>query len=644
MKNSHTIYLEISIILVAILLFGCSSVSSNKSDSEGTAQNQLQNSVDNISKDTLKNTEESLLAANMSGNSLYDGLSFESADYYAGYNEREVNFIQLNDRSIIFSGEGAFVSDNKISISKPGTYVIFGTLKDGQIMVEETTGGMVHLILKNASIHCENSAPIYIKEAGKVIISLAPETKNVLTDGLVDHDNKLSDPNATIYCSSDLTLNGAGSLTINAVYQNAISSKGIIKIVEGDYEVRAVGHGIIGKEAVLIDASRIKITSGRDGIRTNNDTENSRGLIFINRGEFVIDSEQDGIQADKRLVLQNGSYQITAGGGSTGSVKKADKADLILSQLIEITEYDNIRSAKGLKSGEEILIGNGTFTLDSADDAIHSDGSISIENGSFTIASGDDGMHADSSLTIAKAKIAITTSYEGIEGSKIEIKSGSLNIVSSEDGINVSGGSNSNKENKNMEVDTFIEERGILSLLGGIVIISAGGDGIDSKGIVTMTGGTLIIESSSNNTNGAIVYNDVFEISGGTLLAVGSSGMTMAPSISSKQKSILLNLEEIVEGETVLCLLEEEDRTPVMAYLPTKSYQSIVYSSPLLLEGKSYTLSTGGSTTPEEGMNLYTPKAYEDGTDRAYVTINGSLTTYGEVKAPIKIPPEGTIE
>ncbi|HCL03219.1 MAG TPA: hypothetical protein DHW61_12570, partial [Lachnoclostridium phytofermentans] len=111
MKNSHTIYLEISIILVAILFFGCSNVSSNKSDSEGTTQNQEQNSVDNASKDTVKNTGESLSAANMSGNLLEEGLSFESTDYYEDYNEREVNYIQLNDSSIIFSGEGAFVSD-----------------------------------------------------------------------------------------------------------------------------------------------------------------------------------------------------------------------------------------------------------------------------------------------------------------------------------------------------------------------------------------------------------------------------------------------------------------------------------------------------------------------------------------------------
>lgn len=581
MRNSHSIYLKISILLIATLLFGCSKVSSNQLDSEEANKNQKeeQNSGDEGSKDSLKNTPESFIN-NMSEDLSEEGLSFDSWDYYTDYNEREVNYIQLNESSIVFSGEGAFVSDNIISISKPGTYVVFGMLKDGQIVVEEKTGGLVRLILKDAIIHCEKGAPIDIKEAGKVMISLVPGTRNVLTDG-ISEDNSLSNTNATIYCESDLTLNGSGRLVMNAMNQNAIVSEGVLKMVEGDYEIRSVAHGIIGEEAVLIDAAKMKITSGKDGIRTSNDSVNSKGLIFMNRSEFVISSKQDGIQADKNLVVQDG-----------------------------------------------------VFTLNSEEDAIHSDGSISIKNGTFTIASGDDGIHADRSLSIAMADITITSSYEGIEGSMIHIKSGKLNIVSTDDGINVSGGSDGNKENSKEEEDSFMEGEGMLSFSGGTVTVYAGGDGIDINGSATMTGGTLIIEGPTNHANGAIDYDGVFEISGGTLLAVGSRKMAMAPSNTSKQNSLLLNLEEVIEEETLLCLLEGEDRIPVMAYLPSKSYQSIVYSSPLLEEGKSYTLSTGGNTTPKEAMNIYTPKAYEEGIDQAYVTINGTLTTYGELKKP----------
>ncbi len=547
MKNSHTIYLKIVIILIATFFSGCSIVSSNDSGSEETNQNQNegQSLEEDMSIDILKKTQKNLITSNVTGYLSEKGLSFETEDYYLDYDKTKVNYIQLNESSIVFSGEGAFVSDNKISISKPGTYVVFGMLKDGQIMVEETSGGTVRLILKDATIHCENGSPIYIKEAGKVMISLVPGTRNVLTDGSSENVSNLSNQNATIYSAVDLTFNGAGSLVMNTTYQNAISTKGVLKIVEGGYEIHSVGDGIIGKEAVLIDDIKMKIISGRDGIRTDNDSENAKGLVFINDGEFEITTKQDGIKADKNLVLQDGDYQIIA-----------------------------------------------------KDDALASDGSISIENGSYTISSGDEGIYADTSLLIAMAKIGIT-SYEGMESSKIIVKSGQINIVSSDGGIN---------------------------------------------GSTTMTGGTLIIEGPLINENEANDYDGVFEISGGTLLAIGSSNMTMALSSTSKQKSMILNLEEAVEEGTLLCLLEGEDRTPIMAYLPSKSYQWILYSSPILMEGKSYTLSTGGTTTPKEAMNIYTPKAYEDGIDKANVTLNGILTTYGEVDFSEKQTLEKIIE
>lgn len=593
MRNSHSIYLKISIVLITTLLFGFSTVSSNKSDSDETNQNpkKEQNSKDDVSVDTSKNSQESFASGNMSEALPGEGLSFDSEDYYVDYNERGVNYIQLNENSIVFSGEGAFVSDNIISISKPGTYVIFGMIKDGQIMVEETTKGLVRLILKDASIHHENGAPIYIKEAGEVMISLVPGTRNVLTDGLSEDISSLSNQNAIIYSVPDLTLNGSGSLIMNSTSQNAISSEGVLKIVEGDYEIRSVENGIIGKEAVLIDTAKMLITSGGDGIRTNNDAINAKGLIYIKSGELAITAKQDGIQADKRLVLQNG-----------------------------------------------------TFTLDSGNDAVRSNGSITIEDGAFTITSVDDAIYADTSLSIAKAKIAIISSYEGMVGSEISIKSGKISIVATDDGINVSGGSDGDKENQAKKEDTFMEGEGTLSFTGGTVIVNAGGDGIDINGSGTMTGGTLIIEGPTNNANGAIDYDGAFEISGGTLLAIGSSNMAMAPSSTSKQNSLLLNLEEAVEDESLLCLLEGEDRIPVVAYKPSKSYQSIVYSSPLLKDGKSYTLSTGGITVPKEAMNIYTPVAYEDGIDRAYVTIKGALTIYGEVKTPKKQPMKKIIE
>ena len=55
----------------------------------------------------------------------------------------------------------------------------------------------------------------------------------------------------------------------------------------------------------------------------------------------------------------------------------------------------------------------GTFTIDSADDAIHSNDSIVINGGTFVMATGDDGMHADATLTINGGNIRIPTPTKG---------------------------------------------------------------------------------------------------------------------------------------------------------------------------------------------------------------------------------------
>jgi hypothetical protein len=58
-------------------------------------------------------------------------------------------------------------------------------------------------------------------------------------------------------------------------------------------------------------------------------------------------------------------------------------------------------SAKAFKAGGDMEITGGTFTIDSADDSIHSNSKVNITGGKFTISSGDDGIHADKDLTIS---------------------------------------------------------------------------------------------------------------------------------------------------------------------------------------------------------------------------------------------------
>ena len=91
--------------------------------------------------------------------------------------------IALNGDSIALDGSGATVDGATITITSAGTYGIRGVLNDGQIVVDTEDEDTVVLVLNGADISCATSAPIYVAQAEKVVITLAEGTENTVTDG-----------------------------------------------------------------------------------------------------------------------------------------------------------------------------------------------------------------------------------------------------------------------------------------------------------------------------------------------------------------------------------------------------------------------------------------------------------------------------
>ena len=131
--------------------------------------------------------------------------------------------------------------------------------------------------------------------------------------------------------------------------------------------------------------------------------------------------------------------------------------------------------------------------------------------------SDDDGVHADDTLTIHNGTIQVKQSYEGMEANTIQIKGGALQIKASDDGINAAGDLGNP----------------LLTIDGGTIYVDADGDGVDSNQDIVMNDGTLIVMGPESGGNGALDYDGSFAMNGGTLVAVGSSDMAMAPSTSS---------------------------------------------------------------------------------------------------------------
>lgn len=535
--------------------------------------------------------------------------SVSKTDQDASYDESSATKISLSGSSASISGDGASEKDGTITIQQEGTYVVTGTLNDGQIIVQAADTHKVHIVLKGASIYCADHAALFIKQADKVFLTLADGSENTLGSGSSYHlSDEDSNVDGVIFSRADLTLNGSGKLTVNAKYKHAIVSKDDLIVTGGAYAITAGnGGGLYGKDCVKITNGTFTIQSGTDGIQASNVEQADRGYVYISGGALNITAGTDGIQADTVLRIDGGTFQITSGGGSAnastdqkgnenpgwgmwgpGSKEKTAKTE---------DPTDTSDSAKGLKAGVSLSVRGGTFTIDSSDDSVHCNGTVTITGGTFALSSGDDGVHAGDALLIQNGTIAISQSYEGLEGLNVTISGGKIQLTASDDGINSAGGSDTadqgrpgqNQFNVSEDSDLFIK------MIGGSVTVDAGGDGLDSNGNLIIEGGSVLVSGSANNGNGALDYEGTAKITGGTVVAAGMSGMAQGFSDSSSQYSILHNFSTTL-SESDAITLKDSDGNTLVTYTPAKAYQSVVVSCPDMEKGQTYTLSAGSQS------------------------------------------------
>ena len=542
----------------------------------------------------------------------------------AGEPEAAPTTITLNQDSVTVEGAGVTVEGTVVTINAAGTYRLHGVLSDGQVVVDSRDDGKVTLLLSGVDLSCSSSAPIYVANADKTIITLAAGTLNTISDGESYSSAEVGSqgPNGTIFSHDDLTINGEGALVVRANCNNGIVSKDDLKVTGGNITVNAVNDGLKGRNSIAVSAGTIVINAGGDGLRADNDEEATEGYIAIAGGVLTIVATQDGIHAESSLQISGGEIALTTGGGSANS---SDRPERGMRRPGAATETDGA-SAKGLKAGTAIIIEGGSITVDSSDDALHSNGSVTIHDGVLLLASGDDGIHADATLEVNGGSLSITKSYEGIESAVITLNDGNVHITASDDGINVAGGADGSSLGQRPGQNDFVASADHhLYIHGGYIFVDATGDGIDTNGSCEMTGGTVLVNGPTESMNGALDYLGEFRITGGLLVAVGSVGMAQAPSTSSTQYSVMLRFSSPAAGGT-LFRIEAENGGEIVTFVPTKAYQAIVISSPLLTNGGSYSLSIGGRSAGSNTDGLYSAGAYSEGTQLGTFTITSIVT------------------
>lgn len=237
------------------------------------------------------------------------------------------------------------------------------------------------------------------------------------------------------------------------------------------------------------------------------------------------------------------------------------------------------------------MIADGTITIEADSDGIDAEETLQIDGGSMTIAAGDDGVHSDRDLIITDGTIDVTKSYEGLEGMTVTIEDGDISVVSSDDGLNAAGdpadasSDNSDSNESNSDMLNPGEEN---------TNPSTEDDGSDSNGDLIVTGGTIYVSGPTNGGNGALDYAGNAAISGGTIVAVGASGMAQNFGSDSTQGCMLVTVaESTLTGDLTLT---DSDGNVIVSYSPEKAYNSVVISSPDIKKGATYTLATGDTT------------------------------------------------
>lgn len=317
----------------------------------------------------------------------------------------------------------------------------------------------------------------------------------------------------------------------------------------------------------MINAGTFNVTADNDGIKSEPDEGDtaSAGTVTINGGSFTINAQGDGIVAAEKLTINNGDFTIrTLDGYNSSSFNKTTMSCKGLK-----ASSNNVADTENPTTSIEIT--GGSFNLNTADDAVHSDGYVTVTGGTFNIYTGDDGVHADVTLTLGTEngyerdpEITINSSYEGLEGAVVNIYSGKYYVTASDDGINAAGGSSNGSDPGQGSSDTFTppqpgqggpgqggpgqggfspggQQQSLgdssysINIYGGSIYVNCTGDGLDSNGALNLLGGDItVLSMQSGGDNSPLDADGTTTINGAALFAAGSRGMGVNLSSSSQ--------------------------------------------------------------------------------------------------------------
>lgn len=547
-----------------------------------------------------------------------DADMFTERDKRTEYVEDEAVSISLKGTTATSDSDSVKIVGSTVTITQEATYVITGELTGGMLVVDAPETAKVQLVFNSVSINSDTSAALYILQADKVFLTLAENSVNTLTNGgsfVAVDDNNID---AALFSKQDLTINGTGALTVTSPAGHGIVCKDDLVIIGGTHTVICASHGLDANDSVRIAKASLTIDAGKDAIHAENSDDASKGFVYVSSGTIKAEAEGDGISAGAYMQIADGTIDLLVGGGSeNGSKQSSDSFGGFMGggpggrprEGNQTTETEDSTSMKGLKAANSLLVSGGNITINSADDAVHSDVSVIINGGTFIIASGDDAVHAEETLTVTACDMSISESYEGLEALHIDIQGGNITLTASDDGLNAAGGTDQSGTTGGRDGmfgggpggpgghgghgGMSSNSNGSIRVSGGTLYIRASGDGMDANGTLEISGGHTTVVGPTQGDTATLDYDTTAVITGGTFIGTGASGMAQTFS-DSEQGVVAVSVGNQSAGTQIV--LKDTRGNTLLTYEPELNFAVVILSMPELKKGETYAITVGSQT------------------------------------------------
>ena len=429
---------------------------------------------------------------------------------------------------------------------------------------------IICLLLSSCLYATRNSIPS--KNLSSILSILHDDTSGVswTNQSKINLDTLSATSSAGItFNRSSITINQSG----NYILSGSLAEGSIIVDTDGSVNLTLNNASITNPNGPAIYIKKAACTY----LTLLSDTQN-----YLVDGNTYSSLEADGVlSANDPLTIQgNGTLEITA-------------------------QYNH-----GITSSNNVTINSGSIKITSSNNCIATKGSLNVTGGHLDLIASTLGVNCNDHLTITDGVIEIATPGTGISTQEnLIMNGGTLNMSDTNHGIYSHDSVLINDGNINISAKVeALSATNSVTINNGNIHLDSSENALVVNKRLTFNNGILLAIGGAGISDGIHCNPNGFSINGGTLISTG--GNITPPNINtSSQLSIFMD-----EGLANLPLCLKQNAQDILTFVPTKGFNSMLFSSPLLMPHYECQLYKGG--TVENGNNfygLYTDSHYING-------------------------------